>query len=315
MADGAGDGGDRGPLAVSERKGRKITGPDAGPVPAAREAAEEEERMDLLVTLDQNYLGPLRVLLGSLFLNDPGEEFHIYMIEEGLTGAQVEELSQLCRAHHSQLHPLEVPDGLFTDAPVVRYYSRAMYYRLLAAELLPRELDRVLYLDPDILVIRPVRPLYETQLGDSLLAAASHSGLTGMSDYVNKIRLSNYEAESYYNSGVLLMNLPQMREEMRPADIFAYAREYEERLILPDQDILNGLYGTRILGVDDSVWNYDARRYDRYWLGSHGEKDMDWVMDHTVFLHFCGKNKPWSRGYEGHFSALYKHYQRLLGEV
>lgn len=50
-----------------------------------------------------------------------------------------------------------------------------------------------------------------------------------MSDYVNKIRLSNYEAESYYNSGVLLMNLPQMREEMRPADIFAYAREYEER--------------------------------------------------------------------------------------
>ena len=115
--------------------------------------------MDLLVTLDQNYLGPLRVLLGSLFLNDPGEEFHIYMIEEGLTGAQVEELSQLCRAHHSQLHPLEVPDGLFTDAPVVRYYSRAMYYRLLAAELLPRELDRVLYLDPDILVIRPVRPL------------------------------------------------------------------------------------------------------------------------------------------------------------
>ena len=159
--------------------------------------------MDLLVTLDQNYLGPLRVLLGSLFLNDPGEEFHIYMIEEGLTGAQVEELSQLCRAHHSQLHPLEVPDGLFTDAPVVRYYSRAMYYRLLAAELLPRELDRVLYLDPDILVIRPVRPLYETQLGDSLLAAASHSGLTGMSDYVNKIRLSNYEAESYYNSGAV----------------------------------------------------------------------------------------------------------------
>lgn len=31
--------------------------------------------MDLLVTLDQNYLGPLRVLLGSLFLNDPGKNF------------------------------------------------------------------------------------------------------------------------------------------------------------------------------------------------------------------------------------------------
>ena len=270
--------------------------------------------MNILVTLDRNYLQPLRVMLGSLYLNNPGQVFDVYLVGDGLTAEDLAGLEALC-APCGALHPVEVPGELFAGAPVVRYYSRAMYYRLLAAELLPRELDRVLYLDPDILVIRPVRPLYETQLGDSLLAAASHSGLTGMSDYVNKIRLSNYEAESYYNSGVLLMNLPQMREEMRPADIFAYAREYEERLILPDQDILNGLYGTRILGVDDSVWNYDARRYDRYWLGSHGEKDMDWVMDHTVFLHFCGKNKPWSRGYEGHFSALYKHYQRLLGEV
>ena len=270
--------------------------------------------MNILVTLDRNYLHPLRVMLGSLYLNNPGETFDVYLVGDGLTEEDLTALEALC-APHGALYPVTVPEDLFSGAPVGRYYSRAMYYRLLAAELLPRELDRVLYLDPDILVIRPVRPLYETQLGDSLLAAASHSGLTGMSDYVNKIRLSNYEAESYYNSGVLLMNLPQMREEMRPADIFAYAREYEERLILPDQDILNGLYGTRILGVDDSVWNYDARRYDRYWLGSHGEKDMDWVMDHTVFLHFCGKNKPWSRGYEGHFSALYKHYQRLLGEV
>ena len=267
--------------------------------------------MDLLVTLDQNYLGPLRVLLGSLFLNDPGEEFHIYMIEEGLTGAQVEELSQLCRAHHSQLHPLEVPDGLFTDAPVVRYYSRAMYYRLLAAELLPRELDRVLYLDPDILVIRPVRPLYETQLGDSLLAAASHSGLTGMSDYVNKIRLSNYEAESYYNSGVLLMNLPQMREEMRPADIFAYAREYEERLILPDQDILNALYRGRVLAVDDFIWNYDARNFSNYLVRSMGEADLDWVMAHTAVLHFCGREKPWKKNYRRRFRVLYRHYMNL----
>ncbi len=80
--------------------------------------------MDLLVTLDQNYLGPLRVLLGSLFLNDPGEEFHIYMIEEGLTGAQVEELSQLCRAHHSQLHPLEVPDGGTTPGPCTTAFWR-----------------------------------------------------------------------------------------------------------------------------------------------------------------------------------------------
>ena len=89
-------------------------------------------------------------------------------------------------AHHSQLHPLEVPDGLFTDAPVVRYYSRAMYYRLLAGSLLPRQLNRILYLDPDILVINPLRPLWEMDLEGRLFAAAAHTGKTDLANQVKE---------------------------------------------------------------------------------------------------------------------------------
>ena len=170
----------------------------------------------------------------------------------------------------------------------------------------------MLYLDPDILVINPVRPLYETDLAGDLMAAATHTGLlAGITDPMNRLRLENYEAEAYYNSGVLLMDLEAMRREVRPADIFDYAREHADILLLPDQDILNGLYGGRILGVDDSLWNYDARRFDRYLLTSQGMKDMDWVMGHTAILHFCGKRKPWQRSYQGRFAALYKHYQHL----
>ena len=192
-------------------------------------------------------------------------------------------------------------------------YPQEMYYRLLAARFLPEELKRVLYLDPDTLVINSLLPLWELELDGHLFAAAAHTGKTEIANNVNRFRLGT--EGDYYNSGVLLMDLERCRNEIHTEELFDYVSNHGDELILPDQDILNGLYGTRILGVDDSVWNYDARRYDRYWLGSHGEKDMDWVMDHTVFLHFCGKNKPWSRGYEGHFSALYKHYQRLLGEV
>ena len=174
-------------------------------------------------------------------------------------------------------------------------------------------LDRVLYLDPDILVINPVRALYDTDLEGDLMAAATHTGLlAGITDPVNRLRLENYEAEAYYNSGVLVMDLSAMRREVRPGDIFDYAREHADILLLPDQDVLNGLYGGQILGVDDSLWNYDARRFDRYLLLSQGERDMDWVMDHTAILHFCGKRKPWNHSYQGRFSALYKHYQRLV---
>ena len=191
--------------------------------------------------------------------------------------------------------------------------KRRAYSAVLGAELLPRSLDRVLYLDPDILVINPVRALYDTDLEGDLMAAATHTGLlAGITDPVNRLRLENYEAEAYYNSGVLVMDLSAMRREVRPGDIFDYAREHADILLMPDQDVLNGLYGGQILGVDDSLWNYDARRFDRYLLLSQGERDMDWVMDHTAILHFCGKRKPWNHSYQGRFSALYKHYQRLV---
>ena len=267
--------------------------------------------MNILVTLDRNYLQPLRVMLGSLYLNNPGETFDVYLVGDGLTAEDWAGLEALC-GPRGALHPVAVPAELFAAAPVVRYYSRAMYYRLLAGQLLPRSLDRVLYLDPDILVINPLRPLYDTDLEGKLMAASIHRGLTDISSRVNRLRLENYEAEAYYNSGVLVMDLSAMRREVRPGDIFDYAREHADILLLPDQDVLNGLYGGQILGVDDSLWNYDARRFDRYLLLSQGERDMDWVMDHTAILHFCGKRKPWNHSYQGRFSALYKHYQRLV---
>ena len=71
-------------------------------------------------------------------------------------------------------------------------------------------------------------------------------------------------------------------------------------------------YEAALYPVEESLWNYDARRFDRYQLASQGEMDMDWVMDHTAVLHFCGKRKPWHKTARGRFSALYKHYQRLL---
>ena len=109
-----------------------------------------------------------------------------------------------------------------------------------------------------------------------------------------------------------MMNLELIRREVDPADIFDYVEKHHHALILPDQDVLNSLYGTRILPLNESIWNYDARRFDTYRLASQGEADMDWVMQNTVCLHFCGKKKPWKPSYRGRFSALYKHYQSLV---
>lgn len=267
--------------------------------------------MNILLTLDRNYLPPLRVLLVSMFMNNPGEDFHIYLAGDGLTLEDWASLKTLCARFGVQLYPVKIDEQWFDSAPTVRYYSRAMYYRLLAAQMLPEDIDRILYLDPDMLVIGPLRALYDTDLGDDLYGACIHKGLVNLSTPVNRIRLSTYGTEGYFNSGMLLMNLQRIRREVAPAAIFNYVKKNHQLLVLPDQDVLNGLYGERILPLDECLYNYDARKFSEYLLASQGGHDVSWVMAHTVILHFCGKKKPWNKAYAGRFGMLYKHYMQL----
>ena len=50
-------------------------------------------------------------------------------------------------------------------------------------------------------------------------------------------------------------------------------------------------------------------------LGSGGTYDLNWVIAHTAILHFCGKAKPWKKGYIYRFGLLYKHYAQLTARL
>ena len=268
--------------------------------------------MNILFTLDRNYQQPLHVLLMSIFINNPGEHFDIYIAQDGFFPEDHQQIRALCSHFDAVYHPIEIEESWFASAPTLRYYSRAMYYRLLAAQMLPHDMERILYLDPDMLVIGRLRPLYDTQMGDDLYAACIHRGLVDLSTPVNKIRLATFETEGYFNSGMLLMNLPRIRQCVLPQVIFDYVRDNRNLLVLPDQDVLNGLYGQHILALDEQLYNYDVRKYREYNLLSSGTNDKTWVMENTVILHFCGKRKPWRSGYSGRFSMLYRHYMQLV---
>lgn len=263
----------------------------------------------LLVTLDDNYVPPLQVLLTSLHTSNPGERFTLYLMHSSLSAEALTEVEALCELYGIGLRPVAVGSGLFENAPVTKQYPQEMYYRLLTPQLLPGDVHRVLYLDPDTLVINPLRPLWETDLGDCIYAAASHKGKTELVAGINQVRLGT--ESKYFNSGVLLIDLDAARREVVPEEIFAYVERHARELVLPDQDVLNALYGERTLELDDAVWNYDARNFNTYLLRSGGECDLDWVLSHTSILHFCGKSKPWQPGYLHRFGVLYKHYIQL----
>lgn len=250
-------------------------------------------------------------MLKSLFNNNPGEIFRIFMLHTDIDAEACLGLDAFCHAHGSSFIAMRIAEDAFADAPVFSHYTKAMYYRLLAFQLLPDKIKKILYLDPDILVLNPVRSFYDTEIGDYLYAAAMHSAFGNLPKYLNQLRLGNADSEGYFNSGVLLMNLAKQRGEINDREIFSYVKENENLLILPDQDVINALYGKKILPVDDTLYNYDARLYAFYNLINGGGKALDWVMGNTVFLHFCGKNKPWHKSSMNKFAALYKHYMVL----
>lgn len=266
--------------------------------------------MNLLLTLDENYLLPCKVMLDSFFASNPQEkDVTVYLLHSAIPGGKLAELEAFCAAFGAKLIPVAVEPTLFENAPTSKRYPKEMYYRLLSPLILPRQVERVLYLDPDMLIINPLRPLWEQNLGGKVFAAAAHTGLTEMANEINQRRLDT--EHEYFNSGVMLIDLKAARDLVTAEDVFRCVSEHEKELILPDQDVFNMLYGKQTLPVEDVLWNYDVRNYAKYLIRSSGSHDLNWVMDNTAVLHFCGKNKPWHADYKNPFGMLYLHYQNL----
>ncbi|QXJ38010.1 General stress protein A [Parageobacillus caldoxylosilyticus] len=265
----------------------------------------------VLVTLDANYLPPLKVLMNSLFRNN-NRPFTFYLLYSRIPEIEIELLKQFVERQGHQLAPIFVDPDLFADAPVFRHYTAEMYYRLAAHQFLPPHLDRVLYLDPDIVAINPIDELYDMDFEGNMFIAAEHTHSTKVANLFNKLRLKTPNAKGYFNTGVMMMNLPLMRKEVRLEDIYQFIRDNRFKLVLPDQDVLNGLYWDKIKPVDGYRYNYDARYYDMIQLLPNPKHDLHWIQENTVFIHYCGKDKPWKENYKGELGLFYKQYSNVL---
>ncbi len=270
--------------------------------------------VNILVTLNANYVPALRVMLKSLFVNNPHENITVYLMYSDIPAGDVAGLQRFAEREGHRLVPLRVRDDLFADALVLRHYTKEMYYRLAAHLFLPEEVDRILYLDPDIVVINPVSEFYRTPFDNCFFVAAEHKPVVRMTMTFNRLRLRTPKAKGYFNTGVMLMNVELMRREMKVEDIFRFLRENWNRLILPDQDVLNALYWDRIKPADCFLYNFDARYYEFFRLIPKHKINLRWIEENTVFIHYCGKRKPWHKSYKDELGRFYRYYESLLEE-
>lgn len=258
--------------------------------------------MNILVTLDKNYLRYLNVMLSSLLHTNRDVFFDVYLLHSGIQERDVVETKRIL-GENGQLILINAENIGLEGAPTTSRYPKEIYYRIFAAKYLPETIDRVLYLDPDIIVNGSLKALYQLDMKEYYFAAASHTG--PLMRKINEIRLDMDEESPYINSGVILMNLELLRKEQDYQEVFAFIEKRKNFLILPDQDIISSLYGSKIYALDTFRYNMTENLYR---LHAPFEKDLDleWVRKHSVIIHYCGRNKPWKENYIGQLDVFYQ---------
>ncbi len=265
--------------------------------------------MNILVTLNSGYIIPLCVMLKSLMINEK-EEIDLYVAHSSLTDEDFEKIGKVVDKSRCRVHSVNVDPRLLENAPVLKRISKETYYRLLVLDIIPKDVDKILYIDPDIVINKGIKILYDTDLSDKIIAGAGHT--VGLLEELNKTRLNMPKNSRYINAGVLMFNLEKMRKTCTTEDIFRYIEKNIKHLYLSDQDVINGMFGAHAVHVDPTVFNLDEKTFKLY--RRIKKINLDWVRKNTAIIHFNGSQKPWKEKYKGKLRDFYFDYKKLADE-
>lgn len=266
--------------------------------------------MNLLFAFDKGCIPLFRTCIRSVAENGGADNYQVYIIHSDLGEKEQDEI---CRSAGSRVccHFIYMSGELFDGFPETKRYPRQIYYRIAAPLFLPRSLDRILYLDIDTIVINPLKGLYQMDFDGNYFLACTH--VRRFLTKINQARLDAGEEAAYVNTGVMVYNLEPLRRDLSMEKIRRFALEKKNAFILPDQDIICALYGSRIKLADTMIYNLSDRIFNLYNADITNEKrDLDWVRKHTVIIHYCGRLKPWKENYIGKLGVFYYEIEERL---
>ena len=158
--------------------------------------------------------------LASIFANTSAQVTAHILHDATLTADNRDKLSQLAGRNQrvefynvDELCPDKITEikNLLPDAQA-SHFSLATTYRLLLTQILPQSLDKIIYLDSDIIVNLDIAELWRVELGEKIFAAVPEifsevEGVDGMKKNFPLCRDGLVDAHDYFNAGVLLMNV------------------------------------------------------------------------------------------------------------
>jgi lipopolysaccharide biosynthesis glycosyltransferase len=249
-----------------------------------------ERKVQILFCTNKLFFQHVAVCLSSLLTNNMDLFFNVVITsrpEEKLDEQKLRRsLTQFsnCSLNFSEF---ALPTDQILPLIPGAHYTIDTYTRLWAGEFFPDSVDRVLYLDADMVVVDSIAPLWRTDLEGALFGAVDIPG----SDR-GVVQLQMPADAKYFNAGMLLIDLKQWREARALDKVLGYITEYPER-VLYDQDALNACF-FRCWKRLDYKWNVIWPFYREPSELPLSRSDIENVRRDAVIIHFNGSSKPWS---------------------
>lgn len=275
--------------------------------------------MNIMMAITSNLLEIAQVMLFSLFRNN-NTQVDVYLVHHGLDLETINGLGRVADLFlGKKIIPIDVgeieKDFFQTDAT----FSIEVWYKFLGLSLLPKNIDKVLWLDADIIIKGSLLELYSIEMGENLIAACEdiNANINGM-DLAIKSRLGLSTNSVYYNVGVVLFNLNNIRKTDFFSRIQAFLADKSANLQYYEQDMMNIVFGKEICCIPWRLYNMHPGCYvldmkkaieGEIKYISYGEmyaesKQEDYnerfvnvtnlMIDNACVIHYVGQSKPWN---------------------
>ncbi|HEV7333484.1 MAG TPA: glycosyltransferase family 8 protein [Flavisolibacter sp.] len=255
---------------------------------------------------DNNFALPMAVMLHSLFRNaSKAAGYKVYIISDGITPGNRKKLEAVIRRSRKQVDVVWKEAEEYLDRiknfVVQDRYPRTTYLRLFIPEIVDAGLDRVIYLDGDMVVEQDIVALWETDMSDNILLAVQDFLWTTVSSQgalAKTYRQLGLEPETpFFNTGMYLMNVARYKENNVSQKACDYLEQYPEHINFVDQDALNAAVLGQC-GLLDPKWNVQIITINDF--GQHTEMDAlqliarrKDLLNNPYILHYNGHVKPW----------------------
>ena len=195
---------------------------------------------------DRKYLPCTAATMASILANaDIQTQVVFHVISDDITDDDVQKLAELQSIKPCKIMPHLISKDDFAQYNDMDfgYISLGALYRFKIMEYVPENVEKVLYLDGDMIVTEPLNELFATDLQGFYAGVVEEKGA---------FQAKNLKLKSgrYFNSGMILFNVSALKEHDLLTEALTYYQQNKERIVQHDQDILNGMWDEKVKFLD-----------------------------------------------------------------